>query len=250
MKKIFLLLSLVLTLNVLSAQHFSIKYIENGTDYTNDEMTIVENPAVATLGLHFNIINETSNSMKLGIRKTIVYADEKFEAYFCTAGGCYTPSTMELPAIDRPTIAPGGELTFDADFDAYDIDEEWNFIPVVGSIKVIYEIYSDEYSDIATLTLTFNNGTNSIISFDKQYETSVYPNPVMNVANFNYQLPEGVANATLNVFSCVGNKVKEMILPANENKISLSVSDLSSGVYIYSININGRIIATNKFVVK
>jgi len=401
MKKIFLLLSLVLTLNVLSAQHFSIKYIEDGTDYTNGEMTVIENPAVTTLQLKFNIINETSNNMKLGFRKTVVYADEHFDANFCVgdfrnpgddgyiAGNCYSPNTDTLPESGRPIMSNGEMLVLDADFESYIIVGAFpnpvEYLPVIGSITVIYEFYSDEFDDIATLKITFtnedniftiknsdgedytngemivtenpavedlsfelmiyndtdspmkvgirktiieasahfeasfdfegvsyaptimelpeedridigpmegypmiakfmavndelqavdgsitvkyeiysdeseaianltiifNNGEKSIISFDKQYETSVYPNPVTDVANFNYQLPEGLANATLNVFSCVGNKLKEMNLPVGENNVSVSVSDLPSGIYIYSINNNGRIIATNKFVVK
>ncbi|MDR2084390.1 MAG: T9SS type A sorting domain-containing protein [Bacteroidales bacterium] len=246
MKKIFLLLGFVCAFNVLSAQHFTIKH-EDGTDYTNAQIDIYRNPAIDFLSEHFNLVNETMSNLKLGLRKTIISADNYMEASFCVAINCYAASVMELPEGDRPDIVSGESTLFFADFNS--VDEEWNIVS--GTIKVLYEFYSDEFpNDISTLTITFNNGLTGIDIFEEKYETSVYPNPVIDVANFVYRLPEGQTNATLTIMSYTGNKLREINLPKNQNKISVNLSDLPTGIYLYSINSGGKTIATNKLVVQ
>ncbi|MDL2227898.1 T9SS type A sorting domain-containing protein [Odoribacter sp. OttesenSCG-928-L07] len=263
MKKIFLLLTLAFALNTISAQHFTILGMLDGVDYTNSEL-VVDNTGddaepMNELVCDFYIFNNTEFEMKLGLKFRTFEADECFIPYFCLEN-CFEPSVTELPENRRPIIAPGESREFNAHFDSYLLDENgdpvfdenFSYIPVKGSIIVEYVFYSDEFpEDNSKILIKYHNGkVAGIVSYNQKFETTIYPNPVIDVANINYQLPTDIENATLSIVSCTGSKLKETQLMQNQNMISINVSDLPSGIYFYTINNKGRIIATNKFVIK
>jgi hypothetical protein len=74
-----------------------------------------------------------------------------------------------------------------------------------------------------------------------QYEINNYPNPFNPTTTINYQLPES-GFVTIKVFDILG---REVALLVNENKsagyykVNFNGSKLTSGVYIYTIQVNG-----------
>ena len=72
---------------------------------------------------------------------------------------------------------------------------------------------------------------------------SVYPNPVVNELNIN--VTEQVENVTVNIYNVAG----QLVINENfsDNNISVNTANLTQGVYIAKININGKI-STVKFV--
>ena len=74
-----------------------------------------------------------------------------------------------------------------------------------------------------------------------------YPNPASTTITF--ELKEPVERGTvLQVFNFLGRQV--LTIPISGNRLSVNVTDLIKGVYIFQLRTsNGRILETNKFQV-
>ncbi|CAN5630809.1 hypothetical protein BH10BAC3_BH10BAC3_24350 [soil metagenome] len=74
-----------------------------------------------------------------------------------------------------------------------------------------------------------------------------FPNPASTTVTFEFN--EAIEKGySLLVYSFLGRKV--LTVPVTGSRISINVTDLMRGVYIFQVrNANGRIVATNKFQV-
>ena len=74
-----------------------------------------------------------------------------------------------------------------------------------------------------------------------------FPNPASTTINFEFNSPVE-KGFSLQIFSFLGRQV--LTVPVTGSRISVNVSDLMKGVYIFQVrSANGRILATNKFQV-
>lgn len=102
--------------------------------------------------------------------------------------------------------------------------------------------YVSIYGQIAP---SYNDGKKEMVSAAKElpsdYSIGNYPNPFNPTTTINYQLPEN-GFVTIKVYDVLGKEVATLV---NENKsagyyqINFDASRLTSGVYIYTINVNG-----------
>ena len=67
----------------------------------------------------------------------------------------------------------------------------------------------------------------------KPNEVKVYPNPVSSGSDFTIEIPEGMVDANVTLYSADGNKVRTN--KANNTSISLTTNDLSAGNYFIEI---------------
>jgi hypothetical protein len=74
-----------------------------------------------------------------------------------------------------------------------------------------------------------------------------FPNPASTTVTFEFN--EAIEKGySLQVYSFLGRQV--LTVPVTGTRISINVSDLMKGVYIFQVrNASGRIVATNKFQV-
>jgi hypothetical protein len=56
-------------------------------------------------------------------------------------------------------------------------------------------------------------------------------------------------NATIRIFDLSGKKVKEFNLNASDNSVKADISSLISGVYFYTLSLNGKAVLTKRLVV-
>jgi len=81
--------------------------------------------------------------------------------------------------------------------------------------------------------------------------SSIYPNPVAGVANFNVNLVKS-ANVMVTISSVTGQQVASTNygkLASGINTLQLDATNFSSGIYFYTVSIDGQKY-TNKFIVK
>lgn len=104
---------------------------------------------------------------------------------------------------------------------------EYNF----GNFKILPRMTSD--ISVATGIEKLNDVT-----------VSVYPNPVTNSINFELDL----TRFNVKIIDVTGKTIKN--INSMNSKLTISTSDINNGIYFYSISdIDGNIIATNRFVV-
>lgn len=83
----------------------------------------------------------------------------------------------------------------------------------------------------------------------------LYPNPTSSHLNINYQIKSATSNVIFSVYNMMGaliNTIKEENVAAGEQSLSLDFSsydNMSDGIYLLSLNINGSI-QTKHFVFK
>jgi hypothetical protein len=85
-------------------------------------------------------------------------------------------------------------------------------------------------------------------------ETSILhqnvPNPFSNATTITYQLGNDVKNAKICIYNLTGKQLQCHELPATkgENSIEIRASSLQSGMYLYSLIVDGRLIDTKRMV--
>ena len=77
----------------------------------------------------------------------------------------------------------------------------------------------------------------------------IYPNPATTNVEVSYTLPEGMTNATLVMTNTLGVNVKTVQLDGNNGKTTLSLEELPSGIYFYTIRC-GENVKTGKLIKK
>ena len=74
------------------------------------------------------------------------------------------------------------------------------------------------------------------------------PNPTNGIAHISYRLPKGTAYAQLLITDMSGKEIKIISLN-NSGNVDINTTSLSSGVYNYSLQVNGRVISAKKLMV-
>jgi len=104
--------------------------------------------------------------------------------------------------------------------------------------------------------LTGNNGgnakINSTINVELANDAVLYqniPNPFAEETMINYYIPENTGNAKIIFFDMYGQSMKEVQLTeTGSGNIHVDSKNLASGIYSYSLIINGKVIDTKKMV--
>ena len=89
------------------------------------------------------------------------------------------------------------------------------------------------------------------------YQLQNYPNPFNPVTTISYDLKGKVNSAKINIYNLKGQQIKTFILPTSINKQQATViwngknktgEQISSGVYLYHLDINGKTEAMRKCI--
>ncbi|MDL2314830.1 T9SS type A sorting domain-containing protein [Bacteroidales bacterium OttesenSCG-928-C19] len=189
---------------------------------------------------HIDIKNLTNNSLDAKI-----VGNKLNEFGECYINYCYG----FCPEVGTPTDAfsvPAGGFFTDFFIDLY--------IPEVGDYYFDLRVFNsansaDETSIVIAVKKT---STNAIKSPEKSaMKVDIYPNPASDNVKVKYDLGGAFSsNSQLIIRNLVGAVVKTMPLNATEKETTISVSDLSSGIYFYSLSIDGVIQNTKKLIIR
>lgn len=230
MKNIITLFALVLTVGV-SAQSLEL---------VSHDDTVYYDPTIASLDVdaHIEIKNISSTSKNIKVRRNGPFDMLCNTNYFCW-DLCYLPtddvSTGYLPVASESTnnLFSGHILATGSG--------------VEGCCKISYTFFDqDDFSDSLRVDVQFC-GTNSISINENVYSSfSVYPNPASNFVNIEYT---GKKDGSFQLFNVVGQSVYSQTLLAGEAKTAVDVSSLKSGVYFYTLQVDGNVLETKKLII-
>jgi hypothetical protein len=100
---------------------------------------------------------------------------------------------------------------------------------------------------------TGNNDNNSeqenILNNIGNENIKVYPNPAKDLLIVEFKLLDDVGEKHFELFDILGNKLKSIPIYGNDGSISISVSDLKEGMYLYRFLSSDKIISYNKLVI-
>lgn len=78
--------------------------------------------------------------------------------------------------------------------------------------------------------------------------SKISPNPFTQVARIDYNLQRDFTNATVTVYDVNGQLVNQMQLDAKIGTVEIQAAQLSEGMYTYTIQVDGEIVDTKKFI--
>lgn len=130
----------------------------------------------------------------------------------------------------------------------YNLDPNWNgfYLPAYAyTAPYGFEHHLFSYKITYTSTLGINDGSNVDYSLIQNQ-----PNPFHNQTSINYQIKKTAENVTLQIFDIRGVKLyekTELNLKSGNYSVAINNIDFPSGVYFYSLNVDGTII-TKKMI--
>ena len=121
--------------------------------------------------------------------------------------------------------------------------------------SVIYRLENiDNPGDFTTFEINYEVSDfqdEGLLYSSKNVDLSdVYPNPVTEVAIFDYHLKDDSKEAKIIIHNVLGSIAGEYLLSPYEDQLKVSVDKFNPGVYFYSLYIDNEGVATKKLVVR
>jgi len=103
--------------------------------------------------------------------------------------------------------------------------------------------------DSVSFTINYEIAETTGIDYFSELKESIrsYPNPVQNFLNFEYELKD-YQNANISLYDIVGKRIQTKEIYNNSNTVQLDFSDLKSGLYIWTFEVDGTSIKTEKII--
>lgn len=158
------------------------------------------------------------------------------------------------PNAVTPTVAASSAKTADKAIEATNIFSR--LISCFHNKKARPKAPSYEFTAHALKQLTnFNGGDNGqvgdlLFSNEKISISSIYPNPASSYASIDYNLSNQRDQAKIILCNVLGNVVGEYPLVKDAKRLYISTQELSSGVYFYTLSVEGKSLITKKLIIR
>ena len=126
---------------------------------------------------------------------------------------------------------------------------------VQGISSISYRVYNiknpDDFVQIEMQYLIEELSDEGLLYTSKTVDLNdVYPNPVTEVAIFDYEIKNDSKEAKIIIHNVLGSVAGEYKLNPFERQLKVSVENYNPGVYFYSLYIDNEGVATKKLVVR
>ncbi len=248
MKKVLYLLTVIalcFAFENLKAQSFSYTPLNNPNvhlPYIQDSIQVVQIQAI--------IRNNSSSLLNFRFARIINDLPSSWETQMCY-DLCYAPFVDTISLTSDPPYSVTGnhqDTMFYIDFTC---------IGQGAGTAVVRMYNADNQNEFVQDTFKVqigNVGITNISSLVQSYELSQnYPNPFNPTTNINFSIPVSEV-VSIKVFDILGNEVAELVnnerLSAGKYKVDFNASNLSSGIYYYTIKTENFIDTKKMILVK
>jgi hypothetical protein len=261
MKKLILFTFSVLLISAVFARPVTTENLLNGTNSISatDTLELYDNlgnkinnatikvtgsdPNVDALVGYIWLKNTTSTEMpNVYVRRTMNQEVVNTTNSFCFGVNCYPPWVNESAIADTAKVGIINK-SFYADY-----YPDGNG----GLTSITFEFFDNITFGVpvsAKATIEFLISATSVKE-DKLVFKGPYPNPASQITNFEYNLPSSTNNAKLIIRNSLGVEVENSNLDNQSGKKSINVSSYPSGIYFYTLVVDGKIIQSKKIIVK
>ena len=240
MKKALLLIFFwILSLSLSFAQNLELMK-KDGSSIMNDSITISTSNDSSTIAVPLYVKNNSSKSMDVMVK---VYVKERVSgssASYCWGASCY----------DIATTQPDAFTTIAASDTAKEFHSDYEPNKNTGITECMFTFYNKGNSDDSiSITIYYEvvaTGIENNLSEMKQ-NINAYPNPVQNTLYINHNI-QNKQKGTITIYDIVGKKIKAQRINMIEETTSVDVSNLKSGIYIWTFEIDGIPIKSEKIL--
>jgi len=219
---------------------------EEGEYLYNEEVLIDCDPAVVS---EYNVLmrNNTNAAVSYRVGKSVVDIEEGQEMAF-SFGGVEYGSEDNFSDAAGVSIASGETLEgangFKAMFDAKGIDGN-TYYPSV-KFKFFNRLAGN---DADFVTLIYNVSGVGFSELDAYQISEPYPNPASDYVNVDHQFGAD-ENAQIKLYNSAGQLIMIHPVMKQSNKSMINVSNLPTGIYMMSVEVNDRTIGVEKIVLQ
>jgi hypothetical protein len=257
MKKILLSNLLLLIVIGLSAQSFQLM---DHNDVNIGGTSVVppthyEYGDATELGLtKFHVKNLTGTTKNFAVKVTLESVPYTLsDLAICFGAACYSASaSISTTQIVNSGVGDDvdGGVTY-TELKIAPITWPWVNAATDSCVWVVTIFDSANPSDETTARIVWRDNTTltSVNDFDvSSIKLSAYPNPVMNNnVMISYSIPK---KGELVMYDLVGKQVGTHFLDANKTELKTNISGLKSGVYFYSVKVDGEVLETERLIIK
>ncbi|MDF1672549.1 MAG: T9SS type A sorting domain-containing protein [Vicingaceae bacterium] len=169
----------------------------------------------------------------------------------CYGANCYTGDAGVAGAQTNGGTVTMAAGTIDSTFKVAPFTFTWATGDSARWRVTVYNVANP--NDSSSAIITWKEGFPVSIKTEvskNDVKLSAYPNPASSLLNVNYNVDtDASANVSIDVYDVVGKKVTSHKVINNKGQVQLNVSDLNSGVYFYSLNVNGQAIKTERIII-
>jgi Secretion system C-terminal sorting domain len=250
MKNLFLVSALSFALSLGGQIQSSFQIFDNNSGIqlsANDYVYLTANPAATTTKV-FNLKNTAATAKKVMVKRYDLVLHSGAVAYFCFAGGCYSPITtvspngLNLLAGQSASAVPGAFQML-----VTDLDEA----ATAGYSYVRYTVYDSlNVNDSTQFSIRYNSPV-GINELNKNLSSfSLYPNPANDHAVVSIQSTQAF-DSKLKLYNTLGELVseKQVALTEGKNTIELNLENQPAGIYFVNIQ-SGNSSSTRKLIIK
>ncbi|MBA2613150.1 MAG: T9SS type A sorting domain-containing protein [Bacteroidetes bacterium] len=217
---------------------------------------IIEATTVAgnTATYDFDIKNTSSSTKSYVLKRydIVLHASTTTtnvaKAHFCFAQNCYLADTYTA----GPTSIPGGNSTTDLQGPNQYITTDLDEVSTVGYSLVKYTVYNTAtLSDSVQFSIKYNGPLGiSELSSNVLSALELFPNPATDATVLKVTSQKAM-DAKVSIYNALGAVVSERTITIAEgkNKVDLSVSELSPGIYFAQIKMANSSV-TKKLIIK
>lgn len=242
MKKIFTLIMLFITLNSF-AQDLIIRY-NNTIVNNNDTVFVTPRFLNADDTYYFDIENNTSQTINILLTRNPILVLGGSLSQFCIGESCVTGDESTFPQ----EIAPGVNFSHTNFGDqAFHIFYNPNGSHGVTFYK--YNFFDAANPDInSSFYIKLDNSTIGIQNNASTQTIFAFPNPASTRVTFEHQLTADYGKSVLVIRNITGVEVYSS--PVTGSNTTVALNNFNPGIYFYSLEVNGKAIATKKLIVK
>jgi len=219
---------------------------ENNEALYNKEILVNVDPS-ETSEYAINIHNHSSEAVSIRVNKNTVQIEEGHETSFKFGGTDYPMGENSSEASGEFIEADEtleGEDGFIAYFNPNGIDGN-EFLTTI-EYKFFNKVAGN---DSETITFLYNPTSVGLINMEGYSVSNAYPNPATNQFNIDYDIPD-FNEASLKVYHSNGALIGRFPISSYSGTLTVSTSRLSSGIYFYSLEVDGKHLGVQKVMVK
>lgn len=198
--------------------------------------------------IHVDVTNISSTTKNVKVERTIIDTVAGTDFYYCWAQ-CYSAIACQNNAI----IATAEPLQLEAAETTNLFGAYYRPKGIVGTNTIEYCFFdvnntSDRVCLVATHEATGAVGIQEVTG-TTSFLSAPQPNPASGLTRIVYNLPD-LNNGKLVVRNMLGSTIKEIQLDKTSDSKTIDVSLLNAGIYFYSLVNNGKIVSSQRLVVK
>ncbi|PLX21549.1 MAG: hypothetical protein C0597_03280 [Marinilabiliales bacterium] len=239
MKKFLPLLLICLSLNLVSnAQSFELMK-KDGYALVDGSINISTTNDSTTIEVPVYVKNISNKVKEVLVNVYVKSMVDGSAASYCWGASCFDIATSTSTSF----------TTIEALDTAKEFHSDYNPKRYPGVTEIMYTFYNRNNSDDSiSFTVNYEIVVTSIDYISELKESiRAYPNPVQNFLNVEYKLQD-YQNANISLFDIVGKRLQTQEIYNNSNTVQLDFSDLKSGLYIWTFEVDGIPIKTEKII--